>query len=505
MINLKPQNIYSVLQGAGALETLGDSVDKQYKPLKKHEIRTMGLFCATMQFNGCNISHFDGFFVGYTMQQINKEFDLLRFSSQRILNIEIKSELKVAKKEEKILQQLRKNHYYLRFLGKELLLFAYEENNGFYRYDSEADSLVRVSAHTVANAIMQERADYSIDPDVIFVPSNYLISPFNSTDKFIQGEYFLTQAQDKIRAEIDNELLENPSKFFCISANAGTGKTLLLYDLAKHFSGKGMSPLIIHCGILNQGQEYLCNNYQWKILPIRAINPHLSITALDDVGIVLIDESQRIRRNQLDALIKSAKEKMIPIIFSYDTKQYLRTGETCDIADYLQNNFPEIVLSCKRLTNKIRTNKYMASFIANLMNLGKETDNTKYDCISIDYMESEEKLFEYLDYLKSTGWVPITYTTSQFDEEPYDYLMKKIDKTAHEVIGQEFSKVVFVMDKNFLYSNNGKLMCRQSYYSASGMLYQIVTRVVDELKIIVLDNPALYLQLQKIKAMGSKS
>lgn len=504
MNDLKPQNVYSVLQGAVALETLGDSVDKKYKPLKKHEIRTMALFCTEMRKQGCQISHLDGFYVGYIIQQINKEFDLLRFSQNRILNIEIKSELKVANKENKILQQLQKNYYYLHFLGKKMLLFAYEENNGFFQYNCDNGQLIRVTAGEVASAIMGEQADLSIDPDTAFVPSNYLISPFNSTEKFIHGEYFLTQAQDKIRAEIDAELLDDPSKFFCISAHAGTGKTLLLYDLAKYFMGSGRHPLIIHCGLLNSGHECLRDMHHWNIVPIRVINPVLPISILDTVDIVLIDESQRIRQKQLDALIKKAREKGIPCIFSYDTNQFLRTGETCNIADYLDTNFPDIAFSRKRLTSKIRTNKFLASFIVNLMNIGKETANTNYECVSVDYMESEEKLFEYLEYLKSTGWVPITYTTSQYDQEPYDYLVQAIDKNAHAVIGQEFSKVVFVMDKNFYYTETGKLAARQSYYSASGMLYQIVTRVVDELKIIVLDNPALFHQLQKIKAMGQQ-
>lgn len=499
---MKPQNIYSVLQGAAALESLGDGVDKKYKPLKKHEIRTMALFCTEMQNQGCQISHFDGFYVGYTIQQINKEFDLLRFSSNYVLNIEVKSELKIANKEDKILRQLQKNYYYLHFLGKELRLFTFEENNGFYKYDGVKDQLIQVTANEVASAITCEQADLSIDPDTAFVPSNYLISPFNSTEKFIQNEYFLTQAQDKIRAEIDAELLSDPTRFFCISAHAGTGKTLLLYDLAKYFMNNGKQPLIIHCGMLNSGHECLRDKYHWNIVSIRAIDPILPITVMDNADIVLVDESQRIRKKQLDALIKKARGEGIPCIFSYDTKQFLRTGESCDIADYLGTNYPDIVFSRKHLTSKIRTNKFLASFIVNLMNIGKETANTNYECVSIDYMESTEKLFEYLEYLKSIGWIPITYTTSQYNLEPYDYLVPAIDKNAHAVIGQEFSKVVFVMDKNFYYTDDGKLVARQSYYSASGMLYQIVTRVVDELKIIVLDNPALFLQLQKIKAMG---
>ena len=73
---------------------------------------------------------------------------------------------------------------------------------------------------------------------------------------------------------------------------------------------------------------------------------------------------------------------------------------------------------------------------------------------------------------------------------------------AHNVIGQEFSKVALIMDRNFKYTDSGKLAAKTAYYSAQGMLYQIVTRVIDELKIVVLDNPELYLKLLEIKAMG---
>lgn len=501
-IEMKPQNVISVLYGAAALETLGENVDKRYKVLKPHEIRTMAQFCHVMQDCGCKINHFDGFYVGYIIQQINKEFDLLRFGKESILNIEIKSELKTANKEDKILQQMRKNFYYLKFLGRKVNLFSYVEKEGFFRYREENDSLERIKESDVAQELMAQEIDYSIDPDSEFVPSSYLISPFNSTERFMDGEYFLTQAQEKRKVEIHDELIENPFMFFCLSANAGTGKTLLLYDIAKQCIAQGNSPLIIHCGILNEGHQKLINQYKWNILPIRAINWRLPIPEMDNVDLVLIDEAQRIRSQQLEAIIKKAIEVNVPIIFSYDTNQYLKAGETRNIAEYLASEYPSIRVSAKRLSNKIRTNKQLASFISNLMQIGRETENLNYECVSIDYMNTEDELMEYICFLKESGWTPITYTTSQYNSEPYDHLIKISDKTAHAVIGQEFSKVILVLDQNFRYSETGKLQARKSFYSASGMLYQIVTRVVDELKIIVLDNPDLYLKLKSIKAMG---
>ena len=498
---MKPRNLIAVFKGDAAAETTGADVDKRLKVLKRHEIRNLSSFCTIMQKEGCCIANFDGFFVSYSIAQIGKEFDLLRFGSDYILNIEIKSELKIAQKETKILRQMHENHYYLQFLSKPIYIFTYVENDGFYQY-LENESIIRVSPNIIAKYMRDQVANYSIDPDRLFIPSNYLISPFNSTDAFMRGNYFLTSAQEKIKEETKDELNDTPFMFFCLSANAGTGKTLTMYDIAKSFNEANKKVLIIHCGILNQGHESLKEKYGWNIISIRNIPRDKNDLSISDYSIVFIDESQRIRAPQLSALVDTAVEGKIPLFFSFDTKQYLRSGETLDISEYLSKNYPQIRLSNKKLTNKIRTNKAMASFITNMFEIGKSHDNLNYDCVTVDYFDRIEEVKDYMTFLRSSGWTAITYTTSSYDLDPYSELVELGDANAHGVIGQEFSKVVFVMDKNFRYSDTKKLHARNSYYSASGMLYQIVTRVVDELKIIVLDNPELYINLLEIKAMS---
>lgn len=499
---MKPRNLISVFQGDAAVESSGLDVDKRFIALKKHEIRNMRSFCAIMASEGCTIGHFDGFFVSYTIAQIGKEIDLLRFGNEYILNIEVKSELKIAQKELKILKQMRENHYYLKFLGKPIRIYTYVENDGFYQYDDEHDAVVKIKAEIIANSLKDQTVDYTIDPDKEFIPSNYLISPFNSTGQFIAGEYFLTSAQQKIKDEIQSELALCPFMFFCISANAGTGKTLLMYDIAKEQIAAGKKVKIIHCGILNKGHKTLQSDYGWEIASIRAIPSNKDYLDLSGYDYVFVDESQRIRSSQLQALTEKAIETKVPVIFSFDTKQYLRSGETLDLSDYLAQTYPGIPTSTKKLTNKIRTNKAMASFITNLMNIGKSHDNLNYNCVTVEYMDNYNALKSYIAFLETKGWTPITYTTSQRNPDPYDKVSELCDRNAHAVIGQEFSKVVFVMDENFQYGEDGKLLVRHSYYSAKGMLYQIVTRVVDELKIIVTNNPELYVKLLGIKAMG---
>ena len=391
---MKSQNLLSVFQGALALEEQSIEIDKKLKILKPHEIRNLNSFCDLMKVEACTVSHFDGFFVGYSIAQIGKEFDLLRFGKDYILNIEIKSEIKIANKTQKILKQMRENYYYLKFLGMPIQIFTYVENDGVYQYNITFDSIERKTYTDIANQLKIQRIDYSLDPNEKFIPSNYLISPFNSTDKFIRGEYFLTSAQQKVKDEIYSELKANPFMFFCISANAGTGKTLLTYDIAKEQISNGKRVLLIHCGKLNDGHRELIEQQRWDIRPIRSIPQNSDYVVLDGFDYIFIDESQRIRTLQLEALMNKIIEKKIPTIFSFDTKQYLREGETRDLGEYLTNKYPSIITSVKKLTTKIRTNKAMASFITNLMEIGKSQDNLNYDCVTIEYFNNYDDRIE---------------------------------------------------------------------------------------------------------------
>lgn len=499
---MKPQNLIAVYQGAAALDSIELPVDKKFKALKKHEIRNLNSFCDIMQEFGCAFCDFDGYYVGYSIGQIGKEFDLLRFGDNLVINIELKSELKIANKEEKILKQMRINHYYLKFLSRKIRIITYVENSGFYEYEEESDSICKIDGCVVATYLKKHIVNQSIDPDKEFVPSNYLISPFNSTEKFLCGEYFLTTAQQRIKDEIYAELADTPFMYFSISANAGTGKTLLMYDIAKDMVQAGKNISIIHCGILNEGHIELRDTYKWNIRAVRDVRPILIDKIFDGCSVIFIDEAQRMRGDQLSWVIEKSIEGKVPIIFSYDTKQYLRANEGRDIENYLLSEHSDITISPKRLTNKIRTNKAMASFITNLFDIGKSQNDLNYECITVEYMNNSDMLRDYADFLQEGGWTLLTFTTSSYDPDPYSLVASIGGKNAHNVIGQEFSKVVLIMDGNFKYTDAGKLAARTAYYSAQGMLYQIVTRVVDELKIVVLDNPKLYLKLLEIKGMG---
>ena len=87
------------------------------------------------------------------------------------------------------------------------------------------------------------------------------------------------------------------------------------------------------------------------------------------------------------------------------------------------------------------------------------------------------------------------------------FKVHSIDAFAHEidthhVIGQEFDNVMIMMDENFKYSEEGKLMAKEHpnpNYLFYKLLYQGLSRARKKLCILVIDNYLLFSQILKIK------
>src|SRR5690606_14618958 len=94
---------------------------------------------------------------------------------------------------DKIINQLIKNEYYLKFLEKDLYLFTYvSSENKLYKLN-ECNTLEEESIETLTKILSSQECNNLLGLDSQFDPSKYLVSPFNSTTSFINGEYFLTQ------------------------------------------------------------------------------------------------------------------------------------------------------------------------------------------------------------------------------------------------------------------------------------------------------------------------
>lgn len=421
---------------------------------------------------------YNRFYVGYKIKHISKEFDLLRFGENYILNIELKRKSTI----EKITKQLIKNHYYLSHINRVVHNFSFVvETNTLYQLNA-AGELEEVSPEILVQLLTHQGLLKLDNPDDLFNPSDYLVSPFNSTEKFINNQYFLTGQQELIRNEAISKIIGKGTAFISISGSAGTGKTLLTYDIVKYIKSK-KSTLVVHCGQLNQGHARLIQN-KWDIIPIK----NLAQYNLENIDLVVVDEAQRIYKIQLDKLIYDAKLHNTDCIFSYDTLQTLHYSEK---KLNIEQEIDAIGGALKfKLSEKIRTNKEIASFIKLLFN-NKRNDIVFTDCgnVEFNYFTDTTNVKNYINLIKNDGWEVLKWTPSRYNNEHHNSYSDFTSKNSHEVIGQEFDNVAVVIDQYFSYDQDGRLIYQSStYYDSVKMLFQNITRTRKKLKLIIIQN-----------------
>lgn len=298
---------------------------------------------------GLSVGLFNGFYFGYNIPQIGKEFDFLRIGSKYILNLEIKSE----STEDKVKKQLLQNKFYLSSLRKPLKLYAYILDIDKFYCLNEDDSLSEIDFGEVVTSIVGQTDLYTDNLDTLFNAFNYLVSPFNATDEFINGYYFLTPQQDNIVKELDSIFGSSTGNIMAIEGAAGTGKSLLLYDYAKRLMTVNNRALIVHVAQLNSGHRKLMEEHSFSISSIRTFMENINYSVLNNFDLILIDEAQRLSTNQLKTIIEYVTTNRINCIFGYDEKQKMSDGEfRRESVKLIRQN------SCQHhtLSKKIRTN-----------------------------------------------------------------------------------------------------------------------------------------------------
>ncbi|MCS2250107.1 DUF2075 domain-containing protein [Bacteroides fragilis] len=450
--------------------------------IKNYELNGIEAFVDELLKANNNISIVNRYYLGYSIPQIGKEFDLLRFGHNYIINIEIKTESSI----EKILKQQQKNKYYLSFLDKPLHIYTFISNeNKLYKLviRNNGDEIEEITFNELCNILMSQEVVTFNNIDDLFNPSDYLVSPFNSPEKFMSEGYFLTVQQEQIYKEIQTKLSDTATNFIALTGGAGTGKTLLTYHIAKETIQRGKKVLILHCAPLNSGHQILMDEYNWSIyMPKYAPNTI-------DFDLIIIDEAQRMYPYQFDKYIREVRTLNKKCIFSYDEKQYLRDNEK----QYHTKERIEKELLCTpyKLTDKIRTNKEIAYFIRQLFNIKKNIPNIDYTNIELTYCKDCYSAKLLLQELLERGWKTPNYTPGTRSFFHYEAYLSNDTESAHSVVGQEFNNVVVVIDESFKYNSQGDLIADNTYYSQRQMLYQIITRTRKKLHIVIINNEVM--------------
>lgn len=464
--------------------------------VKKHEFETLRQFVELLRSKGLDIYAQEGYFYSFRIEQIGKEFDLLKIEKDRlVLNIELKSELI---EKEKIRKQLEQNKYYLKHLANEIKLYTFvAETKEIYQYID--GDIISVTCDTLIKDMRLFGSHICDGIETMFEARRYLISPLNTPEEFLYGQYFLTLQQEEIKKNVLNIVKDVPS-VIGITGKAGTGKTLLLYDIARTFAELGNKCCMVHSGILCEGHDYL--NKFWSnvsVIAAKELNGDGG-NLLFNYDFIFVDESQRIYESTVNKIVETALTSNKTAIFSYDFGQALSyTEEKRNIPDILRNTegFREFSLS-----EKIRTSKEIASFYKNLLDL-KNVARTYMNYANIDvlYANDVKEALELIDlYEKKFGYVFISYTQSVYKPGSIDAYPNKHD--THHVIGQEYDKVMIVVDDNFRYDDEGRIQGRihpNPDYLFFKLLYQGVSRSREKLCVLVVNNYTMFMQISNIK------
>ncbi|MBO7254491.1 MAG: DUF2075 domain-containing protein [Clostridia bacterium] len=464
------------------------------KPLnsqsREHEISSLRILADRLFKMGVPVKAFDGFFYGYQIPRIGKEFDLLKFKRDSVLNIELKSRLVP---EKQILQQLKRNKYYLSHLRTENYFYTVV-SEPFCCYKLYKDQLLKADIKELSDVINSFSKSYLSDISNLFRRADFLVSPFKTPKKFINGEYFLTNAQEQIKNKILFHILEkNKSGFYSITGIPGTGKTLLLYDTAKSLSKKGKT-LVFHCGKSDSKNNILENAIpDFYFCDVDSVEGY--INNLNSFKFILVDEGQSMSPFYFE-LFKNIYRSSC-CIFSYAPEQLLTTEERK--AGIIEKIKALPLVESFELSEKIRANREIASFIRRLknMNLTSESEGN-YSDVEVVFSQNVEEADKIIEYFKKKGFFIANYGEKAKTKSLLKYESKY---NKNHIVGTEIDKGVMILDNSFYYDENGHLEGVPRFDPDNlfpNMFFHSITRIRERLVVIVIGNEGLFEKITEI-------
>ena len=387
------------------------------------------------------------FFYSFQVPRLGKEFDLLQIKDDQIVNIELKSG-KVS--DEAVRKQLLQNRYYLSVQGKMIQSYTYISSQERLVRLNNHDHIVEADWDQLCLALQRHGKDYEGDIEDLFQAEMYLFSPVTEPERFLNKEYFLTSQQKDIGRRILDKIRKVKYGYFWFSGLPGTGKTLLLYDIAMKLSVH-QKVCMIHCG--ETGKE-------WKILHDRLLRiAFLSDSQLEECpdlkeySAILVDEAHLLSVKELHRILELSEKH--PVIFSGDDEDMISDEEMDRTMLREIEHLPDI--QSFHLTNRIRTNAELSSFIQNMMHL------------------PEKRMVRYYPHIQ------VVYAN---DDEEAGILLKGYQ-----------NQLVFIIDERYYYDEKGYLReQRQKYQKPTAVrtLFHRLNEAREEFAIIVKRNEAVY-------------
>lgn len=428
------------------------------------------------------------FFYSFQIPRLGKEFDLIQIKDEHIVNIELKSG---AVSDEMIKKQLIQNRYYLSVLTRPIYSYTYISSENRLVRLTNHDHIVEADWESLCDILGRDSRDYQGDIEELFKAEYYLISPLTDPVKFLNKEYFLTSQQRDIRRQILRKIRAEHSGYFLFTGLPGTGKTLLLYDIAMGLSDR-RKVCMIHCSEAGK---------KWEILHERLHRiDFLSDSRLLDDGIdvihdgkdifaeysaVLVDEAHLLSVEKLRFILRCAGDR--PVIFSSDSEDMISPYELDRGNLHVIEGLPGIQIF--RLTNRIRTNAELSSFIQNIMHISAGRRLKEYPHIEVVYANDDGEAANLLEDYRGRGyWYKADGGNS--------YGSRNVEPSGG------VDSLVVVMDDHYYYDEEGYLRSLEAKDRANVFnvrsLFHYLNQAKEILAIVVKGNPDVYAGLMNV-------
>ena len=459
---MKSISIYTITrnQNIECLQKLERQLSRRtyFLKMREWELESMKALVRELEVHMQDV-HALRFFYSFQVPRLGKEFDLLQIKDDQIVNIELKSG-KVS--DEAVRKQLLQNRYYLSVQGKMIQSYTYISSQERLVRLNNHDHIVEADWDQLCLALQRQSKDYEGDIEDLFQAEMYLFSPVTEPERFLNKEYFLTSQQKDIERRILDKIRKVKYGYFWFSGLPGTGKTLLLYDIAMKLSVH-QKVCMIHCG--ETGKE-------WKILHDRLLRiAFLSDSQLEECpdlkeySAILVDEAHLLSVKELHRILELSEKH--PVIFSSDDEDMISDEEMDRTMIREIEHLPDI--QSFHLTNRIRTNAELSSFIQNMMHLPEKRTVRYYPHIQVVYAN---------------------------DDEEACILLKGYQ-----------NQLVFIIDERYYYDEKGYLReqrQKQQEPTAVRMLFHRLNEAREEFAIIVKGNEAVYEVLLELLQFSKK-
>lgn len=437
--------------------------------MKEWELESMRALVERLELHMQDVSALRLFY-SFQIPRLGKEFDLLQIRENQIINIELKSG---AVSEEAIQKQLIQNRYYLSALGKPIQSYTYISSQNRLMRLTNHDHVIEASWNQLCAALQKEGKDYSGDIENLFRAEWYLFSPLTEPNRFLNKEYFLTAQQRDIKRQILKKICEEQTGYFSFSGLPGTGKTLLLYDIAMKLSNR-QQVCIIHCGEAGKKWEILHKRLQR--IDFLSDNQLETQFSLEDYHAILVDEAHLLSVEKLNVLLNMSEDR--PIIFSSDSEEMISPKEIDQSTMKRMEELPN--LQTFRLTNRIRTNAELSSFIQNMMHLPVRKNQNEFPHVSVVYANDTKEADTLVqDYVR----------------QGYQYFPQGESTELGITAVRDTEKMVVMLDERYYYDDEQYLRSRnlmRNGQSEVRSLFHLLNQAKENLTFVVKGNETVY-------------